>query len=89
MDTSRVDLIVGKEDLGTTARGTETEIGTYIGKSLNTELSGNVIAKYEISEINIIFLIGDKSNLSSNTPTTKTANEDMNIIIKSLFTIKV
>jgi NADH dehydrogenase (ubiquinone) Fe-S protein 1 len=35
--------IVGKEDLGTTARGTETEIGTYIGKSLNTELSGNVI----------------------------------------------
>ena len=35
--------IVGKEDLGTTARGTETEIGTYIGKSLNSELSGNVI----------------------------------------------
>jgi NADH dehydrogenase (ubiquinone) Fe-S protein 1 len=35
--------IVGKEDLGTTARGKETEIGTYIGKSLNTELSGNVI----------------------------------------------
>jgi len=35
--------VVGKEDLGTTARGKETEIGTYIGKSLNTELSGNVI----------------------------------------------
>ena len=35
--------VVGKEDLGTTARGKETEIGTYIGKSLNSELSGNVI----------------------------------------------
>jgi NADH-quinone oxidoreductase chain G len=35
--------VVGQEDLGTTARGKETEIGTYIGKSLNTELSGNVI----------------------------------------------
>jgi NADH dehydrogenase (ubiquinone) Fe-S protein 1 len=35
--------IVGQEDLGTTARGKETEIGTYIGKSLNSELSGNVI----------------------------------------------
>jgi len=35
--------VVGKEDLGTTCRGKETEIGTYIGKSLDTELSGNVI----------------------------------------------
>lgn len=35
--------VVGKEDLGTTARGKEVEIGTYIGKSLNSELSGNVI----------------------------------------------
>jgi NADH dehydrogenase (ubiquinone) Fe-S protein 1 len=35
--------VAGKEDLGTTARGKETEIGTYIGKSLNSELSGNVI----------------------------------------------
>jgi len=35
--------VAGKEDFGTTARGKETEIGTYIGKSLNSELSGNVI----------------------------------------------
>jgi len=35
--------VAGKEDFGTTARGKETEIGTYIGKSLNSELSVNVI----------------------------------------------
>jgi len=35
--------VASKEDFGTTARGKETEIGTYIGKSLNSELSGNVI----------------------------------------------
>jgi len=35
--------IVGQEDFGTTLRGKETEIGTYIGKSLVSELSGNII----------------------------------------------
>ena len=35
--------IVGQEDFGTTLRGKETEIGTYIGKSLSSELSGNII----------------------------------------------
>ena len=35
--------IVGEEDFGTTLRGKETEIGTYIGKSLVSELSGNII----------------------------------------------
>jgi NADH-quinone oxidoreductase chain G len=35
--------VAGKEDLGTTARGKDTEIGTYVGKTLNSELSGNVI----------------------------------------------
>jgi len=35
--------IAGQEDLGTTLRGQETEIGTYIGKNLNSELSGNII----------------------------------------------
>lgn len=35
--------VAGQEDLGTTARGKETEIGTYVGKTLNSELSGNII----------------------------------------------
>ena len=35
--------VAGQEDFGTTARGKETEIGTYIGKALTSELSGNVI----------------------------------------------
>jgi NADH-quinone oxidoreductase chain G len=35
--------IAGQEDFGTTLRGTETEIGTYIGKNLDSELSGNII----------------------------------------------
>jgi NADH dehydrogenase (ubiquinone) Fe-S protein 1 len=35
--------IAGQEDFGTTLRGKETEIGTYIGKQLTSELSGNII----------------------------------------------
>lgn len=35
--------VAGQEDLGTTLRGQETKIGTYVEKSLNSELSGNVI----------------------------------------------
>ena len=35
--------IVGQEDFGVTLRGQETEIGTYIGKHLSSELSGNII----------------------------------------------
>ena len=35
--------IAGIEDLGTTIRGTHTEIGTYLEKVFKTELSGNVI----------------------------------------------
>lgn len=35
--------VAGVEDLGTTGRGTDTEIGTYIEKMLDSELSGNVI----------------------------------------------
>jgi len=35
--------IAGVEDLGTTIRGTHTEIGTYLEKVFKTELSGNVI----------------------------------------------
>jgi len=35
--------VAGQEDFGTTLRGRETEIGTYVGKVLNSELSGNVI----------------------------------------------
>jgi NADH-quinone oxidoreductase chain G len=35
--------IAGIEDLGATGRGNETEIGTYIGSTMKSELSGNVI----------------------------------------------
>lgn len=35
--------VAGVEDLGTTGRGTTTEIGTYVEKMLGSELSGNVI----------------------------------------------
>jgi len=42
--------IAGEEDFGTTARGKETEIGTYISKTLNSELSGNIVdyARWEL-----------------------------------------
>jgi NADH-quinone oxidoreductase subunit G len=35
--------VAGKMELGATGRGEHMEIGTYIGKSLESELSGNVI----------------------------------------------
>jgi ferredoxin len=35
--------VAGVDDLGTTGRGRDTEIGTYIEKMLGSELSGNVI----------------------------------------------
>jgi len=35
--------IAGVEDLGCTGRGNDTEIGTYIGDTMKSELSGNVI----------------------------------------------
>lgn len=35
--------IAGVEDLGTTGRGTDMQIGTYVEKMLMSELSGNVI----------------------------------------------
>ena len=35
--------VAGVEDLGTTNRGRETEIGTYVQKVFDSELSGNVV----------------------------------------------
>ena len=35
--------VAGKMELGATGRGENVEIGTYVGKSLESELSGNVI----------------------------------------------
>nr|AMK98472.1 NADH dehydrogenase subunit 11 [Monodopsis sp. MarTras21] len=37
------DEIAGVGDIGTTNRGRDTEIGTYIGKAFESEVSGNVI----------------------------------------------
>lgn len=35
--------IAGFEDLGTTGRGSDMQVGTYVEKLFKTELSGNVI----------------------------------------------
>jgi len=38
-----LELVAGTEEFGTTVRGRDTEIGTYVNKKLTTELSGNLI----------------------------------------------
>lgn len=38
-----VPQVAGVEDLGTTGRGSDMQIGTYVEKMLMSELSGNVI----------------------------------------------
>ena len=40
--------IAGVEDLGTTGRGGDMQVGTYIEKMFRSELSGNVIGKTSI-----------------------------------------
>ena len=35
--------IAGVDDLGTTGRGGDVQIGTYVEKMFNSELSGNII----------------------------------------------
>ena len=37
--------IAGVEDLGTTGRGGDMQVGTYIEKMFRSELSGNVIGE--------------------------------------------
>ena len=37
--------IAGVDDLGTTGRGGDMQVGTYVEKMLASELSGNVIGK--------------------------------------------
>lgn len=36
------------DDLGTTGRGSDMQVGTYIEKMFKSELSGNVIGKYAV-----------------------------------------
>jgi len=38
--------IAGVEDLGTTGRGSDMQIGTYVEKMFKSELSGNIIGMY-------------------------------------------
>ena len=38
--------VAGVEDLGTTGRGGDMQVGTYIEKMFRSELSGNVIGMY-------------------------------------------
>lgn len=40
--------VAGVEDLGTTGRGGDMQVGTYIEKMFKSELSGNVIGKWAI-----------------------------------------
>ena len=42
------------EDLGTTGRGNNMQIGTYVDKMLLSELSGNVIGNISDSHINLL-----------------------------------
>jgi hypothetical protein len=37
--------VAGVDDLGTTGRGGDIQIGTYVKKMFNSELSGNIIGK--------------------------------------------
>ena len=37
--------VAGVDDLGTTGRGGDLQIGTYVEKMFNSELSGNIIGK--------------------------------------------
>ena len=43
--------IAGVEDLGTTGRGGEMQVGTYIEKMFRSELSGNVIGKSAVYDV--------------------------------------
>jgi NADH dehydrogenase (ubiquinone) Fe-S protein 1 len=55
--------VAGVQDLGTTGRGNETEIGTYIEKMLDSELSGNVIDLCPVGA-----LTGKSFNFSASKP---------------------
>ena len=37
--------VAGVDDLGTTGRGSDMQVGTYIEKMFKSELSGNVIGR--------------------------------------------
>ena len=44
--------IAGIQELGTIGRGENTEIGTFVGKSVNHELSGNIIDLCPVGALN-------------------------------------
>ena len=43
MNNSFGSEVAGVDDLGTTGRGGDIQIGTYVEKMFNSELSGNII----------------------------------------------
>ena len=43
--------VAGVEDLGTTGRGEDMQVGTYIEKMFRSELSGNVIGQFYIQHL--------------------------------------
>ena len=46
--------VAGVEDLGTTGRGNNMQIGTYVEKMIMSELSGNVIDLCPVGHLEIV-----------------------------------
>ena len=45
--------VAGVEDLGTTGRGGDMQVGTYIEKMFRSELSGNVIGRHSTIHVHV------------------------------------
>lgn len=56
--------IAGVEDLGTTGRGGDMQVGTYIEKMFRSELSGNVIGE-NVKEPNVLLIVTGPQDLYS------------------------
>ena len=54
--------IAGVEDLGTTGRGGDMQVGTYIEKMFRSELSGNVIGE-NMKKPNVLLMITSPQDL--------------------------
>ena len=53
--------VAGVEDLGTTGRGGDMQVGTYIEKMFRSELSGNVIGQC-CPHVQYMYTVSDKKS---------------------------
>ena len=60
--------VAGVEDLGTTGRGNNMQIGTYVDKMLLSELSGNVIGEKQNLFFHLFFFIALSRSVPSGCP---------------------